>query len=69
MAIFQGKTIEDAINQGLLALNIEKEQAEITVLEEPQKGFLGISPEVLFFITFDEDGIAIACEEGYRPGG
>ncbi len=42
MAIFQGKTIEDAINQGLLALNIEKEQAEITVLEEPQKGFLGI---------------------------
>ncbi len=42
MAIFQGKTIEDAIKQGLLTLNIEKEQAEIKVLEEPQKGFLGI---------------------------
>ncbi len=42
MAIFQGKTIEDAINQGLLTLNIEREQAEIKVLEEPQKGFLGI---------------------------
>ncbi|MBE5743303.1 MAG: protein jag [Clostridiales bacterium] len=42
MAIFQGKTIEDAIKQGLLTLNIEREQAEIKVLEEPQKGFLGI---------------------------
>lgn len=42
MAIFQGKTIEEAIKQGLLTLDIEKEQAEITVLEEPQKGFLGI---------------------------
>lgn len=42
MAIFQGKTIEDAIKQGLLTLNIDKEQADIKVLEEPQKGFLGI---------------------------
>ena len=38
-------------------------------IKEPQKGFLGTSPEILFFISFDEDGIATACEEGYRPGG
>ena len=42
MAIFYGKTIEEAINNGLSALSIEKDQAEITVLEEAQKGFLGI---------------------------
>ncbi|MBE6995411.1 MAG: hypothetical protein E7429_01570 [Ruminococcaceae bacterium] len=38
-------------------------------VKAPQKGFLGASPEVLFWITFDADGIAVACEEGYRPGG
>lgn len=38
-------------------------------IKEPQVGFLGTSPERLFFITFDENGIAIKCEEGYRPGG
>ena len=38
-------------------------------IKEPQVGYLGTSPEVLFFITFDENGIAVSCEEGYRPGG
>ncbi|MBR2894461.1 MAG: hypothetical protein IKC03_02240 [Oscillospiraceae bacterium] len=38
-------------------------------IKEARKGFLGTTPEVLFFISFDENGIAIACEEGYRPGG
>ena len=38
-------------------------------IKEPQKGFLGTSPEVLFFIAFDENGMAVSCEEGYRPGG
>ncbi len=38
-------------------------------VKEPQKGFLGTSPEVLIFIKFDENGIATQCEEGYRPGG
>ena len=38
-------------------------------VREPQVGFLGTSPEVLFFITFDENGIAVTCSEGYRPGG
>ena len=38
-------------------------------IKEPRVGFLGTAPEALFFISFDENGIAVACEEGYRPGG
>ena len=38
-------------------------------IKESQVCFLGTDPEVLFFITFDETGIAVVCEEGYRPGG
>jgi len=38
-------------------------------IKESQKGFLGTSAEVLLFISFDENGVAIECEEGYRPGG
>ena len=38
-------------------------------IKEPQVGFLGTSPEILFFIHFDENGIAISCDKGYRPGG
>lgn len=39
------------------------------IIEEPHTGFLRASEEVLFFIQFDEDGIATECSEGYRPGG
>ena len=38
-------------------------------IKESQTGFLGKSSEILFFIIFDENGTAIRCEEGYRPGG
>ena len=38
-------------------------------LKKPQKGFFGTSPEVLFFITFDENGTAVACGKDFRPGG
>ena len=38
-------------------------------VKESRRGFLGTSPEVLLFISFDENGIAVDCEEGYRPGG
>ena len=39
---FTGKTVEDAITCGLSELNISKEQAEITILEEPTKGLFGM---------------------------
>lgn len=38
-------------------------------IKKPQKGFFGTSNEVLFWIHFDENGIAVSCEKGYRPGG
>ena len=38
-------------------------------IKESRVGFLGIVPEVLIFIRFDENGMAISCQEGYRPGG
>ena len=38
-------------------------------IKEKEAGFLGSSDEVLFFICFDENGVATRCEEGVRPGG
>lgn len=40
--IFYGKSVEEAIDIALNELDITKEQAIITVLEEAQRGFLGI---------------------------
>lgn len=37
-----GKTVAEAVSDALSALGITQEEAEITVLEEPAKGFLGI---------------------------
>ncbi|MDE7087403.1 MAG: protein jag [Clostridia bacterium] len=39
--VFYGKTVEEAIEAGLLSLGIDKEQAEITVLEEGKKKIIG----------------------------
>ncbi|MBP0990762.1 MAG: hypothetical protein J5874_06265 [Oscillospiraceae bacterium] len=38
-------------------------------VKEPRQGLFGTSEEVLFFIGFDENGVAVSCKEGYRPGG
>ena len=38
-------------------------------LRESRKGFLGTQPETIFFISFDENGVAVRCEEDFRPGG
>ncbi len=39
---FTGKTVEEAIENGIKELGIEKENAEITVINEPVKGLFGI---------------------------
>lgn len=36
------KTVEEAIEAGLIELGIEREDAEIEVIEEPKSGFLGL---------------------------
>ena len=38
-------------------------------IKNAKVSFFGTNPEVLFFITFNESGIAVACNEGHRPGG
>ena len=39
------------------------------VIKESKVNFLGSDPEILFFISFDENGKAVSCKEDYRPGG
>ncbi len=38
---FTGKTVEEAIENGLKEMNVERENAIITVIEEPVKGLFG----------------------------
>ena len=38
-------------------------------IQAAQKGVLSASEEILFFITFDENGIATDCVKSSRPGG
>lgn len=37
-----GKTIEDAIGQGLKQLNVTQDRVKVTVLEQPAKGLFGL---------------------------
>ncbi len=37
----QGKTIAEAITKGLKELHLRRDQVDVTVLEQPKKGFLG----------------------------
>ncbi|GHP14002.1 RNA-binding protein [Lentilactobacillus fungorum] len=41
MTIYSGKTIQDAVKQGLAALSMTQDQAEVTIIQQPKKGFLG----------------------------
>lgn len=43
MSTYYGKTVEEAIESGLKELGIERENADIKIIEEPKKGFLGIN--------------------------
>ncbi|MBU9788555.1 protein jag [Lentilactobacillus sp. IMAU92037] len=41
MSIYSGKNIQDAVEQGLNALSLTQDQVEVTVVQQPKKGFLG----------------------------
>lgn len=41
MPVYKGKTVDDAIEKGLKYLQIDKEQAKITVLKKPRQGLFG----------------------------
>lgn len=38
-------------------------------IKKAKANFLGKDPEILFLISFDENGIAVSCREDVRPGG
>ncbi|UHA75368.1 RNA-binding cell elongation regulator Jag/EloR [Paenibacillus sp. 481] len=40
--IVSGKTVEDAIKDGLAQWNVTKEQVSVRVVQQPSKGFLGL---------------------------
>ncbi|NMO94184.1 RNA-binding cell elongation regulator Jag/EloR [Paenibacillus lemnae] len=37
-----GKTVEDAVNQGLTRWNVGREQVSVQIVSQPSKGFLGL---------------------------
>ena len=51
-----GKTVDEAVNEALKKLKVEKDEVEITVIDEGAKGFLGIGAKpakVSVSIIFD----------------
>lgn len=56
------KTIEDAISLGLSGLNVERDQVEVKVLEEPTKKFFGLfgTTQAKVELTILNDPSAIA---------
>lgn len=42
MAIYEGQSVEEAIQNGLEALGVSQDKVKATILEEGKKGFLGV---------------------------
>ncbi|MBQ5777716.1 MAG: protein jag [Oscillospiraceae bacterium] len=53
-----GKTIDEAIEKGLIELGLEREEVSVEVLENPKSGFLGIgaTPAKILMKVFSENG-------------
>lgn len=63
--IFTGKTIEEAIEEGLKTLNITKDEAEITVLEEGKKKLFGaVKAQVMITKKLSDGARAVTFIEG-----
>lgn len=58
MAIFKGKTVNEAIEKGLKDLQVDKKHVDIKVLQEPSNGIFGIfgkEAEVEVIVLSDEE--------------
>ena len=67
---FSAKTVEEAIEEGLAALNLTREQAEIAVLEEGKKGGLfskGVKARVKIGKKMSDGERAVQFLEGLFP--
>ena len=40
--IFTGKTVEEAVESGLISFGITRDEAEITIIDEGKKGIFGL---------------------------
>ena len=61
---FIGKTVEEAVNEGLEKLNLTKETAIIKVIEEPVKGLFGrLKGKAVVDIEELKNDVNLACEE------
>ncbi len=59
-----GRTIEEAVESALSDLGISEEEADIEILDEPTKGFLGIigGRDARVRVTRKQDKVELACE-------
>ncbi len=65
--VFFGKTVEEAIDEGLKALQLTREEAEIIVLEEGKKKLFGSSPakvQIERKVVLSDGARAVAFLEG-----
>ncbi len=53
---FLGKTVEEAVAEGLAALNLQQEEVEITVLEEPKKKLFSSTKAKVLIVKKKTDG-------------
>lgn len=67
MSYFYGKTVDAAIEEGLKELGVSKEKVNITVVEEPTKGVLGIGgkkAKVLIEVKVEDSERAVKFLDG-----
>ena len=59
-----GRTIEEAVESALSDLGISEKEADIEILDEPTKGFLGIigGRDARVRVTRKQDKVELACE-------
>lgn len=57
--IRQAKTVDQAVKEALLILNVSKEEAKIEVIEEPQSSFLGIfgGKDAIVKVSVEDDSV------------
>lgn len=64
MAKYSGTTVETAIEAGLSALNITREQADVTIIQVARKGFLGLGRReaVVDVVSVDQKELDLASQ-------
>lgn len=72
MTLYTSETVEDAIQQALQQLQLDRSQVEVTVLTKPRKGFLGIgarkaSVEIKPAVTNQQEAVKQEDEVATSP--